>query len=87
MGLNRNLPIHGCLIELTMNAVIEVVAAEAVMLMASPKVKTHKVISEVVTLISVVTTSILRSLISQGSTSRSAVSPDYIFNEGGLAVA
>lgn len=70
-----------------MDAVIEVVAAECVALMTSPKVKTHKVISEVVTLISVATTSVLRSLISQGNTSRSAVSPDYNFNEGGLAVA
>jgi hypothetical protein len=70
-----------------MDAVIEVVAAEGIALMTSPKVKAHKVIAEVVTLISVVTTSILRSLISQGSTSRSAISPDYITFEGGLAVA
>jgi hypothetical protein len=69
-----------------MNAVIEVVAAEGVALMTSPKVKTHKVISKVVTLISVATTSVLRSLISQGATSRNAVSPDYTL-EGGLAVA
>ena len=69
-----------------MNAVIEVVAAEAVMLMTSPKTKTQKVFSEVRTLISVATTSVLRALISQGSTSRSAISPVLTF-EGGKAVA
>jgi hypothetical protein len=68
-----------------MDAVIEVVAAEAVMLMASPKTMTQKVIRKVVTLISVATTSVLRSL-RQGRSSQNAVSPVHTF-EGGLAVA
>lgn len=69
-----------------MDAVIEVAAAEGMALMVSPKVSTVKVAIQVVTLVSAAT-SVLRSLISQGRTSRSAVAPDYIFNEGGLAVA
>jgi hypothetical protein len=68
-----------------MDVVIEVVAAEAVMLMASPKVKTQKVIQKVVTLISVATTSVLRSL-RQGRSSQNAVSPVHTL-EGGMAVA
>ena len=70
-----------------MNVTIEVVAAEAVVLMASPKVKAvMAVFLEVVALKSVVTTSILRAL-RQGRSSQNAVSPDYTLIEGGLAVA
>jgi hypothetical protein len=68
-----------------MDAVIEVVAATAVMLMASPKTKTQKVVSKAVVLISIATASILRSL-RQGRSSQNAVSPVYTL-EGGLAVA
>lgn len=69
-----------------MDVVIEVVAAEGVALMTVLRVKTVKVASKVVTLISVATTSVLRSL-RQGRTSLSAVSPDASSFEGGLAVA
>lgn len=69
-----------------MDVVIEVVAAEGIALMAVPKVKTQKVIAEVVTLVSVVTTSVLRAL-RQGRSSQNAVSPVSTFMNGGLAVA
>lgn len=68
-----------------MDARIEVVAAECVAFMASPKVKTVKVISGVVTLLSTFTTSILRSLTAFGRSSISAVAPDFSIN-GGAAV-
>lgn len=70
-----------------MNVTIEVEAAESIVLMASPKVKALRAyFSEVVTLTSVVSTSILRAL-RQGRSSQNAVSPDYSHFEGGLAVA
>lgn len=69
-----------------MDVVIEVVAAEATSLMTVTKVKTHKVIAQVVTLTGVVTTSVLRAL-RQGRSSQNAVSPVFTNFEGGLAVA
>jgi hypothetical protein len=68
-----------------MDVRIEVVAAECVAFIASPKVGTIKVVSEVVTLLSVFTTSILRSLTAFGRSSISAVAPDFSFY-GGAAV-
>jgi hypothetical protein len=69
-----------------MNVVIEVVAAEATALMTVTKTKAEKVLIRVVTLVSVVTISILRTL-RQGRSSQNAVSPDHTLIEGGLAVA
>ena len=71
-----------------MNVMIEVVAAEGMTLMASPKVKAVKVyfIEVVIPAMGTVTTSVLRAL-RQGRSSMNAVSPDSTFIEGGLAVA
>lgn len=69
-----------------MDAVIEVTAAEAVANMTVTKVKTQKVdFPEVPALVSVVVTSILRSL-RQGKTALNAVAPDFTL-QGGMAVA
>jgi hypothetical protein len=70
-----------------MDVTIEVEAAEGFALMVCPKVEAViRSFFKVVGLVTQTSTSILRSL-RQGSTSLNAVSPDYNFNEGGLAVA
>lgn len=70
-----------------MDTVIEVVAAEAVVEMTTATVQALKVfIYKVVNKFSLVATSILRSLLSRGSVSVSAVSPDHIL-QGGMTVA
>jgi hypothetical protein len=70
-----------------MNVVIEVAAMTLSAEVISPKVKAQKAIFlEVVTLVSVVATSVLRAL-RQGRSSQNAVSPVHTLIEGGLAVA
>lgn len=71
-----------------MNVQIEVVAAEGIVLMSSPKVRALRAFfaEVVIPAMGTVTTSVLRSL-RQGRSSQNAVSPDYTLIEGGLAVA